>query len=48
MGSMRERPKGSGRWELRVYSHRSEAGRDVYRSKVIHGTERAAKHALSA
>lgn len=31
-----------------MYSHRSEAGRDVYRSKVVYGTERAAKHALSA
>lgn len=45
MGSLRERPEGSGRWELRVYAGTDATGRQRVRSRTFRGSRRAAlKH----
>ena len=42
--SIRERPEGSGRWEVRVYAGRDPGtGRDRQVSRVVHGTQKAAQ-----
>src|SRR5262252_4629979 len=46
MASIRERPAGSGRWQLRVYAGRQD-GRDVYVTRTFEGTERAARKAAA-
>lgn len=46
MGSLRERPPGSGRWQLRAYAGR-DVGRDIYVTRTFVGTERAARKELA-
>lgn len=46
MGTKRERPKGSGHWQLRVYAGR-EGGKDIPATETFIGTEREAAKALS-
>lgn len=46
MGSKRERPEGSGRWQLRVYAG-LDSGRRVYVTRTFEGTERAAAKVLA-
>lgn len=46
MGSYREKPPGSGRWQLRVYAG-TTAGRRRYATRTVEGTERDARKALA-
>jgi integrase len=45
-GSLRERPQGSGHWELRAFLGRDQNGRPVQRTRKFHGGKREAQRAL--
>lgn len=46
VGTKRERPKGSGHWQLRVYAGR-EDGADIFSTKTVTGTGRDAARELA-